>query len=79
MFKQSTSAALAVLSFPELFRQGWSFGVHGGGGVGLPHVRWRLEDQKGMEGVASGTSSSWTGTSSRSACELLDWDGWDER
>lgn len=54
MLRQSTSAALLVLSFAGDARQGVIFGAHGGGGVGFPQVRCRLADQYGMIGTVSG-------------------------
>lgn len=54
MFRHRTKAALAVLSFPGAEpRQGTVFTDHGGGGVGLPHVRCRLADQYGIGGAES--------------------------
>ena len=45
MFRQRTSAACAVLIFPGAARHGIILGVPGGGGVGLPQVRWRFAAQ----------------------------------
>jgi len=59
MLRQSTRAAFAVLSFPEDEpRHEDALEDHGGRGVGLPHVRWRLADQYGMIGTGSGRVST---------------------
>jgi hypothetical protein len=59
MFRQSTRAALAVLSFPgDGPRHEDIFEDHEGRGDGLPQVRCRLADQYGTMGTGSGTVST---------------------
>lgn len=46
MLRHSTRAELAVFSFPGIApRQGTNRWDHGGPGVGLPQVRWRLTEK----------------------------------
>ena len=59
MFRQRTSAAFAVFSFPGIDpRHGVPFCEYEGPRVGLPHVRCLLADQYGIGGAGSGRVSS---------------------